>query len=259
MRDFIAIISWNLLGLATYLAAVSIIRRYRKRISSLWDREVDLNDHLADMICVKIPKWMRWMLPAMGPLARFSMEMARRRRERVISLQLVDLLALMQNCLKAGLSIAQTIEMASIESPEPLASELRIVVAKIMMGSTIEDGLAQLSQRVRLDDVKLIVQSVDVLRRTGGNMIDTFAVLMNTIESRQRVERRARALTAQGRTQGAILIAMPMALAITLNWISPDYMEPLFKTRLGWFFIGCAALLESIGALWLWKILNIKV
>ena len=173
--------------------------------------------------------------------------------------QLADATALLGNALKAGLSFAQALSLAAAEVPAPLGEELARAAGEQRLGRTIEESLATLEARLPTEDVGLFVQSVEVLRRTGGNLIETFTQLSATIEERRRVAEKIRTLTAQGVAQAVVLLLLPWALALALHLLSPEFVAPLFTTRLGLVLLGVVALLEGVGALWLRKIVVVRV
>ena len=196
---------------------------------------------------------MRWSVPPAVERLRL------RRRCRQAGAQLPDALALLANALRAGLAFPQALEMAALELPAPLGEELAAAVAQLKLGSTVEEALGHLHRRLPTQEIALVVQSVAVLRRTGGNLAQTFATLAATVEGRLRVEERIRVLTAQGVIQGAVLAAMPWALALALHLVAPGYLAPLISTRLGWALVVLAVLLEATGILWLRRIVWIRV
>lgn len=194
-----------------------------------------------------------------GPLSRFVLGIVRKRRIAAASAQFPDALVLLAGALRAGVSLPQAIEMAAGELTPPLGREFGRVAAGLRMGRTVEDALEIFAMRLPTEDVGLFFQSISVLRRTGGNLIQTFETLSQTVAERRRVEERVRVLTAQGIYQGALLVAMPWLLGFMLYLISPEYISPLFGTNLGMFFVAVGIFLEVAGALWLKKIVMIKV
>ena len=176
-----------------------------------------------------------------------------------IKMQFPNMLSLLSNALKAGLSLPQAIEMASVEIDDPLGGEMKQVVAQLKLGMSVEDALSMFKRQVPLDDVMLMVHSVETLRKTGGNLVETFNSLGVTIERRRRVEERVSVLTSQGIYQGIVLLAMPWALGFAIGILAPNYLQPLFTTRIGFMFICIGVFLEVAGALWLKTIVKIKV
>lgn len=176
-----------------------------------------------------------------------------------INSQLLDMLTFVASGLKAGLSLPQVLEMASVELPDPLGFELKKVVHQIKLGVSVDGALAQFESEIPIEDIALFVHSICVQRRAGGNLVETLDRLTQTIEGRQRVADRVRVLTAQGVYQGALLLAMPWILGAALYAISPEYIEPLISTRLGAVFIFGGIIFEVMGGVWLKKIVMIRV
>ncbi|MFH0800018.1 MAG: type II secretion system F family protein [Pseudomonadota bacterium] len=228
--------------------AAPLILRGRDRVA----READTAGvQLSPRICSA--------LSLFAPAVVLLLAVIRKRRLIAADRQLPDALALIGNAMRAGLSLAQALEMASLELASPLGGELVSVVAQLKLGRTAEEALAILAERVPTEDVCLVVQSVEVLRRTGGNLIETFGTLAATVEGRLHVEERIRVLTAQGVYQGAMLLAMPWLLGVALYMVAPDYIEPLVATRLGHLLVAFGILLEALGAAWLRSIVMIRV
>jgi tight adherence protein B len=184
-----------------------------------------------------------------------------RRRQRLdrIDDQLVDVLRLMSNGLKAGLSLQQALELAVRESKPPIADELARVVKEIHLGRLMDDALRRFAERVPLDDVKIVVDSVLTLRETGGNLSETFDVVANTIMERKKVSGKIKSMTAQGMTQGFIMCLMPIAMLLLFSMIDPTYTAPLFNTILGWFVLAVVAALDLMGFWIMLKIVQVDV
>ena len=184
---------------------------------------------------------------------------SRRRRIDRATAQLPDALVIMKGALQAGLSIRQAMEMAAAEIGDPLGTELAKAVNCMKLGGTVDEALGILHGNVPSEDVELFVRAVEILRRSGGNMGECFGKLIATIERRCDVQKRVRSLTAQGIMQAVTLLALPWFMAAVLSIVAPDFISPLLDTRLGNFIIAMAILLELAGALWLRKIVVIRV
>lgn len=183
----------------------------------------------------------------------------RSRRSIQADRQLSDALALMCNALKAGLALPQTVELAAELLPPPLSEEFGRVLRQLRMGRDFDSAFATLAESVPTEDMELLVQSVDVLRRTGGNLIETFSSLAATIAQRRRVADKVSALTSQGVAQAVTLLMLPWLLGAALCVLAPGFIEPLYSTRLGTCLLAMALLMEAAGAVWLRKIVVIKI
>jgi len=184
-----------------------------------------------------------------------------RRRQRLdrIDDQLVDALRLMSNGLKAGLSLQQALELAVRETKPPIADELARVVKEIHLGRLMDDALRRFAERVPLEDVKIVVDSILTLRETGGNLSETFDVVANTIMERKKVSGKIKAMTAQGMTQGFIMCLMPIGMLLLFSMIDPTYTAPLFNTVLGWCVLAVVAGLDLMGFWLMMQIVAVDV
>lgn len=184
-----------------------------------------------------------------------------RRRQRLAAIdeQLVDTLRLMSNGLKAGLSLQQALELAVRETKPPIADELTRVVKEIHLGRLMDDALQRFAERVPLEDVRIVVDSILTLRETGGNLSETFDVVATTIVERKKVSGKIAAMTAQGMTQGFIMCLMPIGMLVLFGLIDPNYTAPLFETVLGWLILALVAFLDLMGLWLMLKLVQVDV
>ena len=183
----------------------------------------------------------------------------RERRRRLFNLQLVEALGGMSNALRAGFSINQAFETVVQNGEKPIAQEFGVMLQQMRVGMNFYDALQSLDKRVGSDDLTLVVTSIDIARRTGGNLTEIFDKISLTIRERMRIERRVMTLTSQGRLQGIIVACMPAALGTAMTFIKPGLMIPFFKSVNGMFSIGITALLIAVGWFFIRKIIKIDV
>lgn len=192
-------------------------------------------------------------------LPRLLVNLMHRRYVERFQDQFVDALVMMSSALRSGLSLNQGIELVHEEMPEPTSQEFGLVLRQNRMGKSIDEALAAMSERIPSEDLALFVNSVLVLRETGGNLAETFDTIVFTISERDKVRGKIKTLTAQGVAQGVILIAMPFVMGAVLHILNPEYMRPMFTTTLGWIMLGFMVALLAAGALMIRKIVSIEV
>ena len=183
----------------------------------------------------------------------------RDRRRMKFNLQLVDALGSMSNALRAGFSINQAFETVVQNNEKPISQEFGVMLQQMRVGMNFYDALQSLDKRVGSDDLTLVVTSIDIARRTGGNLTEIFDKISLTIRERMRIERRVQTLTAQGRLQGVIVACMPAVLGIAMTLLKPSLMLPFFKSVNGMISIGVTALLIITGWFFISKIIKIDV
>ena len=183
----------------------------------------------------------------------------RARRRVKFNEQLVDALGTMSNALRAGFSINQAFESVVESGEKPIAQEFTVLLQQLRVGMGFDAALASLDARVGSDDLTLVCTSIDIARRTGGNLTEIFDRISDTIRARMRIERRVRTLTAQGRMQGMIVSAMPFFLGIAMFVMKPEVMRPFVFSLKGAICIGVVIALVTVGWLIIRKIVRINV
>ena len=108
-------------------------------------------------------------------------------------------------------------------------------------------------------DLRFFVTSVCIQRTTGGDLSEILDKIGYVIRERFRILGQVKALTGEGRLSGVVLISLPFALFGFMLNMKPDYVETLWTTDMGRIMSGVAIVLQILGALWIRKIVNIKV
>jgi tight adherence protein B len=103
------------------------------------------------------------------------------------------------------------------------------------------------------------VTAVTIQRETGGNLAEILDNLAHVVRERFKILRQVRVHTAHGRFTGYVLMALPPSLAIALTFINPEHMNVLFTERMGKMMIFGAIVMQTIGYLWIRKIIKIEV
>jgi tight adherence protein B len=183
----------------------------------------------------------------------------RRARLKAFAGQLSDALELVARALRAGHSLAAGMHVVAEEMPSPIAEEFGRVYEEQNLGIPLEDALRNICERVPNLDLRFFVTSVLIQRQTGGDLAEILDKIGYVIRERFRILGQIKALTAEGRLSGVILVALPFAIFLTMLHIKYDYVEKLWTTELG-VKLSIAALIAQIaGAVVIKKIVNIKV
>lgn len=182
-----------------------------------------------------------------------------RRRVKEFTLQMIDGLSLMSNGMKSGLSVVQSMGLVVQELPDPIRQEFNLVLSENKLGVSIEEAFNNLAKRIQSDDVEMFVTSVNILKETGGNLAETFDTITTTIRERIKLEQKIDAMTAMGRMQGMILLAVPGVLGAFIYTSDPDFMRPLFTTTFGWIILMVVVGLEVAAYVTISRIVKIDV
>jgi tight adherence protein B len=173
--------------------------------------------------------------------------------------QLPDAMELVARALRAGHSLAAGMHVVAEEMPAPISKEFGRVYEEQNLGIPLEEALKNMCERVPNLDLKFFVTSVAIQRQTGGDLAEILDRIGHVIRERFKILGQVKALTAEGRLSGVVLIALPIGLFLMMMWMKPDYIELLWKDPMGVKMSIGAIILMLIGSYAIKKIVDIKV
>lgn len=194
-----------------------------------------------------------WQLPRAG------IKYLRNRRMKQYDEQLPDALIMASNGLKAGFSLLQALEVVAKETSPPISQEFELLLKEHKMGAELDDALEHLAERIPSMDTRIFVNSLMILRETGGNLTEIFDTLAETIKERKRVHQKIKTMTAEGTTQAYILAVLPVVLGFIMYKLNPEDVGLLFTTFIGWMLLLLMGLMEVVGLLWMLKMVKVKI
>jgi tight adherence protein B len=183
----------------------------------------------------------------------------RHSRSMAFSREFPDALGLLVSGLRAGLSFSAAMQIVAQESPEPVATEFSITVEEQSLGLDLRETLERLCHRVDSLDLRFFTTAVLLQRETGGNLAEVLANTASLIRERFRVIGDIRTMTAQGKMTGAILIALPVVMALGTYAFAGEYFRPMLESPDGRAALWTAAVMQVVGVWWCWRIVSIKV
>jgi tight adherence protein B len=182
-----------------------------------------------------------------------------RSRKRRFAAQLVDGLMILSSSLKGGLSLLQAMEVISEEMPSPISQEFAMIIKENKMGISLEDSLRNMYNRINIDDLKLIINSILVSRETGGDLTKVLMRLSTTLRDNQKLIDSVKTLTTQGRLQGMIMMALPIIFVIFVYSTNPNHFDIMFQDELGRMLLVVAVVLQVVGMFLIRKFSTIKI
>jgi tight adherence protein B len=183
----------------------------------------------------------------------------RRRRLRRMEQQLPDTLDLIGRAMRAGHALPSSLHMVGQEMVDPIATEFRITHDEINFGVSMQQALTNLSERVPITDVRYFVVAVLVQREAGGNLTEVLDNLSKLIRSRLKFHGKIKVLTTEGRMSAWVLGLLPFGLAALLNFANHDFIKVLWTDPIGIRITNIVLGMMAVGAIWLYKLIQIRV
>jgi tight adherence protein B len=205
--------------------------------------------------------------PYAGPLAAligaflpFGYLMNRRtRRLNRFEEQFPEALDLLSRAVRAGHAFQTAMGMVADELSEPVGPEFKKAFDRQNFGLPLREALDEMAMRIGNLDVRFFVTAVLIQRETGGNLAEILDNLAYVVRERFKIRRQVRVHTAHGRFTAWVLLSLPAALAVALTFINPDHMGLLFHEHMGQIMIMGAIVMQTIGYIWIRKVIKIEV
>ena len=195
----------------------------------------------------------------LGALPFFWLLRRRSQRIKQFVSAMPEAVELISRALRAGHGLASGLHMVAEEMKGPIADEFNRVFEEQNLGIPIELALRNMADRIPSMDVRFFVIAVVIQRATGGDLAEVLDKIGRLIRQRFELFGHVKALTAEGRLSGAVLLAMPPALLAFISTVNYDYVSVLFTTTTGVKMLTITAALQLIGAWSIKKIISIKV
>lgn len=198
---------------------------------------------LAAAVCI--------VLGAAFPL--FYIMLKRKQRMNQLAEQLPEALELMARTLRAGQTIPQAMNGVADEFPEPIGNEFGFCYEQQNLGLSLDAAMKNLVERTGLIEIKILVMSIAIQRQAGGNLAELLGKLSTVMRQRQKLRGSVKALTAEGRMQAIVLIALPFGTWFVMLFINRPYALKLLEhPELIYGSLG----MMTIGYFWIRKIVN---
>jgi tight adherence protein B len=190
---------------------------------------------------------------------RLALRYFARRRTKQFVYQLPDALLALASALRAGSNLTKGLELLSTRQSPPLAQEFTIVLAEYRVGRQLADSLVDMRRRVDTPELDLMNTAINVSRRVGGNLADTLEALAKTLQEKAHMEGKIDALTSMGRAQGWVVGFLPIFIGFVLYQQQPERMSLMFTEWYGWIVLAVVAVMMTVAAWMIRKIVNIDV
>ncbi|MFL4472722.1 type II secretion system F family protein [Paeniglutamicibacter sp. MACA_103] len=195
------------------------------------------------------------LVPVIG-WAVLSLRQSKRRS--AFDLQLPDLIMTLSGSLRAGHSVMRAFDSAVQEFEAPMSEELSRIVNEARVGRNPESTMMEIAQRMDSEDFSWIAEAILINREVGGDLAQVLDQVGETIRERAQIKGQVRALSAEGKISGYILVALPVGVGLMLAFINPTYIGMLFTHPIGIFMSIVAVIMLGIGSFWMSRTIQIK-
>jgi Flp pilus assembly protein TadB len=181
--------------------------------------------------------------------------MAERNRLRIED-QFADAMVAFSSAVRAGLSLAQCMELLADQTPRPIQNEFRQIVAEYKLGKPLDRTLTEAKERLRSENFALFAAAVLASRESGGRLNETVDRIAHSVLELQRLERKIKAETAQARRSAIYMAIAPLIILIVYYFVDPLNTTRLFTTVPGQVLLSISLVLDVVAYVWARAILT---
>jgi tight adherence protein B len=149
--------------------------------------------------------------------------------------------------------------LIAAERAPPVSEEMRRTSTEANLGRGWPHALENLGKRIPLLEVNMFISAVQLHARTGGKLSEVMSNMAENMREALSLQGEVRALAAYGKLTGLILTILPIAIALMMMWVSPGYMQVLFRHPLGKDLIAAAVCCLVLAHFVIARIVDIEV
>jgi len=192
-------------------------------------------------------------------VARIYIGRRRRKRRNAFADQLVGTLEVICSALRAGHSFPSALDTVAAEAQPPTDEEFARIVNAGRLGRDVVDAMHECARRMENEDFSWVADGVAIQRDTGGNLGEVLTRVGETIRERNELAKKVRAISAEGRASGWVMMAVPPALGGYLTFMNPRTFADAFLSSTGLLILGGCGFMYLIGFFWIRKIVKVEV
>lgn len=168
--------------------------------------------------------------------------------------QLPDFLDGMVRLVSIGNSLPMAFQTASATVQAPLRAVTDRTMQLVRTGLDLDRALQLASRPYRLDALELLHVVLGTGMRLGGRTDLILQRIGDFMRDLDHAQQELRAITSETRLSAWVLGLLPVAVAIMMTLLNPEFFGPMFSQPLGHRILSLALLLEAFGAFLLYRL-----
>jgi tight adherence protein B len=184
-------------------------------------------------IFLDLPMWyLLIVLAAVMP----TLYLHQKRQEHVkkIEAQIDSFILSFANALKTVPSPSAALGSLTPVLPMPTKLEIERVLKEMRVGSTIEQGILNMSSRLKSPNIDSALSAVLVGLQVGGNLPLVLENTAATIREMNRLDGVVKTKTSEARAQLWVLALFPFGIMLAFNSLEEGYFDPLQSSMVGY-------------------------
>ncbi|CAM5361066.1 type II secretion system F family protein [Streptomyces purpurascens] len=207
------------------------------------------------------------LAPFFGPLAgllgigvavQFLNWQRQKRIEKFIN-QLPEMARILANATQAGLALRTAIGMAAEEMEAPAGEELGKVSAQLAVGASLDDALDEMADRLPSRELVVLVTTLVLSNRAGGQVVSALRNLTETLEERKETRREVRTQLSQVSMTSYAVPVLGVGSLFLMNGVKDGALDRMTGSPFGQGAVIIAFALYAVGFVLIRRLSRIDV
>lgn len=232
-------------------------RRLELRISAT-GLEITPGEFVVSMAATVTVLWIAGqalLSPFFGPICGFLgvwvamgfLNWQRQKRIEKFINQLPELSRILANATQAGLALRMALSLAADELEAPAGDELEKVAQQLAVGTSIDDALGELAERLPSRELVVLVTTLVLANRAGGTVVSSLRNLTETLEERKETRREVRTQLSQVSLTAYAVPVIGVGSLLLIDNMQPGALERMTGSGLGQAAVVIALGLYGVG------------
>ncbi|WP_175408385.1 type II secretion system F family protein [Streptomyces sp. TRM64462] len=157
----------------------------------------------------------------------------RQRRTEAFINQLPELTRVLANATQAGLALRTAIALAADELDDPAGEELRQVADRLAVGHSLDDALGDLADRLPSRELVVLVTTLVLSNRAGGQVVSSLRNLTGTLDERKETRREVTTLLSQVKVTAFAMPLLGLGFLLMINGMNPGALDKMTGSFVG--------------------------
>lgn len=181
------------------------------------------------------------LAPFFGPIAgllgvwaafQFLNWQRQKRIEKFIN-QLPEMARILANATQAGLALRTAIGMAAEELEAPAGQELARVTDRLAVGHSMDEALGELADRLPSRELVVLVTTLVLSNRAGGQLVGALRNLTDTLEERKETRREIRTQLSQVNMTSYAVPVLGIGSLFLMNGVKDGALDRMTGSPIG--------------------------
>ncbi|MCX4512958.1 MULTISPECIES: type II secretion system F family protein [Streptomyces] len=171
----------------------------------------------------------------------------RAKRTEAFINQLPEFTRVLANATHAGLAMRTALAMAAEELDDPAGEELLRVADQLSVGHSLDVALGELADRLPSRELVVLVSTLVLSNRAGGQVVTSLRNLTETLEERKETRREVTTMLSQVKVTAFAVPLLGLGFLLMINAMTPGALDKMTGSVIGQLAVVVAFGLYAVG------------